>query len=315
MTPLNYTDRFYNHFERTSYNISFKDTTKDKVTYAKKQNNVLLRYRMRIPEFKFQKTNLTIRYFKEGTGEYFFKNKRIKVEDNKFLITNPNDGWEYINEKNGHVDILSFAVCNDTLNQFNFYLKKDTVDKLDSPDGKIHENPFFIEKMLNVNHYSSGRLLQYIYDLSNQGTFKYTCPFELTVEILNTIFDEQRLGNKISNSIDVKKESTKQEVLQRLLVAYEFIHDNINRPISIDELSNVCSLSKFHLYDSFKKAFGKTPHQYVNRLKIARAKLLLQNNHLSVSEVSETLGFSDLSVFSKVFKKAYGNPPSHYSKL
>jgi len=62
-----------------------------------------------------------------------------------------------------------------------------------------------------------------------------------------------------------------------------------------------------------KKAFGKTPHQYINRLKIAKAKEALQNNDLSISEVSDLFGFSDLAVFSKVFKKAYGHPPSYFS--
>lgn len=80
----------------------------------------------------------------------------------------------------------------------------------------------------------------------------------------------------------------------------------------MDQLCHVSSLSKFHLYDSFKKAFGKTPHQYINRLKLAKAKELVQYGGLSVSEISDLLGFSDQSVFSKVFKKAYGHPPSYF---
>ncbi|MFS4467516.1 AraC family transcriptional regulator [Maribacter sp. 2210JD10-5] len=309
---LKYEGKFYNHFENQEYKVKFEKKGLKEASYYKKEDNLLLRYRARIPEFVFPKTNLTIRYFKEGSGEYVLNGKRLKVRNDRFLIMNPNDGWEYINENNGYVDILSFAVCDEMASKYNFYVTEKYEQLLDNPFGEEKEESYFMETMLAASHYSTGRLLKSIYDLSNKFDFYFTCPYELTIEILQSLYKEQALGYKMVGEINAKKTSTKLETLKRLLVAYEFIHDNIGKPISIEELATISSLSKFHLYDSFKRAFGKTPHQYINRLKIAKAKNALQNTDASVSEISDSFGFSDPEVFSKVFKKVYGKPPSNY---
>ncbi|MFS4467566.1 helix-turn-helix domain-containing protein [Maribacter sp. 2210JD10-5] len=306
--PHIYKNLFYNHFENQSYKAKVEDFP----TNYKSEENLLLRYKARIPYFNFHQNSLTIRYFKQGSGELMLKDRRLKVRDEDFLILNPNDGWEFINERNDYIDVLSFGISNSLISQCNFYLQEENEKILSDPLGETSHDTFFIESPLKAKHYASGQLLQFIYGLSNQDDFKLTCPDELTIEILQSIYREQKLGNKIEKEIQAKKSVTKKETFRRLLLAYEYIHDNVGTHISIEQLSFVSSLSKFHLYNSFKMAFGKTPHQYINRLKVSKAKELVKTGKLSISEVSDSLGFSDLSVFSKVFKKVYGHPPSYY---
>ncbi|WP_178346978.1 helix-turn-helix domain-containing protein [Arenibacter palladensis] len=248
----------------------------------------------------------------QGNGEFVRKNKKLKAVDGHFMILNPNDGWEYLNERNNYIDVLSFGITDKIIKGCKFYLCATKEKSLDSPLGEISENSFFLESSLNAEHYASGQLLKRIYKLSGQNEYKFTCPNELTIELLYSLYKEQVLGYKIIENIDAIKYSTRIETLKRLLVAYEYIHDNIREQICIEQLSAVSSLSKFHLYDSFKKAFGKTPHQYINRLKVSKAKEYIKKGSNSISEVSDLLGYNDLSVFSKVFKRVYGHPPSHY---
>ena len=60
---------------------------------------------------------------------------------------------------------------------------------------------------------------------------------------------------------------------------------------------------------------GYSIMSYVLQLKLNKAKKMLVDNDLSVTEVSEASGFSDASYFSRVFKKEFRVSPSHYKKL
>ncbi|MBS9463919.1 helix-turn-helix transcriptional regulator [Flagellimonas sp. 389] len=300
---VKYDDKFYNHYQQKEFELP---------PHYSKHENFLMRFKACFEHHEFVENATIVALFKEGSGVFQRNGQRLNVEKDSFFVLNPNEGWEFFNEENSYMDVLSFGITKDFSSSFSYYLKTKNESILDDPFDSIKDMNFFLEKPLFSDYYSSGKLLKYIYDLSNDYEFEFLCPEELTIEVLQSIYKEQLLGNKIVNNIKAKKISTKEETLKRLLIAYEFIHDNIQNHISINELSYISSLSKFHLYDSFKKAFGKTPHQYINRLKISKAKEALQKKDLSVSEISDFFGFSDLSVFSKVFKKAYGNPPSYY---
>lgn len=303
---LKYKDKFYNHFQRKDFRIP---------PHYSKEENFLTRFQSDFEHHEFIENATIIALFKEGKGVFQRKGRRLKVEKDGFFVLNPNEGWEFLNENRAYVDVLGFGITKSFSSKYSQYLKSDSQQILDNPFDLSDETNFFLEKPLSSDYFESGKLLQHIYKLSNIHEFDFLCPEELTIAVLQSVYKEQLLGNKIVNKIEAKKLSTKEETLKRLLIAYEFIHDNIQNQISVEQLSLVSSLSKFHLYDSFKKAFGKTPHQYINRLKMAKAKEFIQNGDLSISEVSDLFGFSDLAVFGKVFKKAYGQSPSSFRVL
>lgn len=301
--PIDYKDLYYNHFEKQEYKVP---------PHYKKEENFLMRYKARFSNYEFHENCLTVIYFKEGNGELIKKNKRLKAKDDKFLILNPNEGWEFVNKENEYIDVLSFGISDKLASECDTYLNLENEKLLDDPFDKTAHRTFFIEKMFGANYFSAGNLLRHIYHTSLLEDYKYIDAEELTMEVLQSISQNQIKAYALANKIEAKKLSTKVETFKRLLSAYEYIHDNITHPISLDELSQVSSLSKFHLYNSFKTIYGKTPHQYINRLKMAKAKEQIQSGDFSIGEISDLFGFSDLCVFSKAFKKAYGNPPSHY---
>lgn len=307
---IDYTNRFYNHFENSLYDTSVLDNPIPKIN----EENLMLRYKAKIPFYDFQQNSLTIRYFKLGCGKLVRRRQVLNIKDGQFLVLNPNEGWTYHNERNDYIDVLSFGLTTELVDNFSFYSTSETIKLLDNPNGQPTTNLHFFEGNLNSDYYNSGRLLKHMFHLSNTSKFTMTSAEEWSYEILRALTLDQKWGQKMARNIASKKTSTKAETLKRLLIAYEFIHDNIKKPISIKELSYEASLSRFHLYDSFKKTFGKTPHQYINRLKLERAKDLLKSTDISITEVAHTFGFNDSSVFTKVFKKKYGYPPSQLSR-
>ncbi len=85
----------------------------------------------------------------------------------------------------------------------------------------------------------------------------------------------------------------------------EYIKSNIDKNITLDELSAVSNLSKYHFLRIFKKELGITPHHFIINEKINYANSLIQKG-ISLSEASFSAGFSDQSHFTRNFKKFYG---------
>lgn len=298
-----YRNRFYNHFESEIF-IRPPEYTLGK--------NFLMRYNAKFDYYKTPENILTIVYANQGAGVFHRHNNKLLCRGDSFTVLNRSDGWEYINEDNRYVDILSFGISKEFDAQFKYYLKSQLIGLLDSPYKEDSNNYQFFEMPLKADYFLTGRLLKRIYESSMSDNFEFISAEEITIELLKTIYREQLIGEKKLRSIKAIKRTTQAEVLRRLFIAYEYIHDNISRPITSDELSSVACLSKFHFYETFKTVFGKTPHQYINYLKMQNARKVLKSNILTVGEVSSAFGFSDLGSFSRMFKKTFGKPPSFY---
>ena len=92
----------------------------------------------------------------------------------------------------------------------------------------------------------------------------------------------------------------------------EYIEEHIREGITLAELALLVGLGQSHFSHAFRVSFGLAPHQYFNTRRIEAAKSLLSNGDLSVTEIAEELGFSDISAFTSSFRKATGLTPSRF---
>jgi AraC family transcriptional regulator len=99
---------------------------------------------------------------------------------------------------------------------------------------------------------------------------------------------------------------------QRLRSVKDFIGDNYERDLSLAELASVAGMSTFHFAREFKRATGTTPHQYLMKFRVERAKSLLAESHLPLVEVCLRAGFSHQSHFSRLFRRLTGTTPLSY---
>ena len=94
----------------------------------------------------------------------------------------------------------------------------------------------------------------------------------------------------------------------------QFMYDNYMQKLSVEDCARQCKLSPGRFAHVFKEAIGKSPLEYINEIRISKAKeLLLSQNH-TVSEIAEMVGFPNQIYFSKIFKKKTGVSPKQYSK-
>lgn len=93
---------------------------------------------------------------------------------------------------------------------------------------------------------------------------------------------------------------------------YRFLSDNVEKPFSPADLEKHMELSFKHIGKIFKEQTGMTLHECHTHFKIERATRLLCSTSMNISEISESLGFSDPLYFSNVFKKHTGLSPRTY---
>jgi AraC-like DNA-binding protein len=99
-----------------------------------------------------------------------------------------------------------------------------------------------------------------------------------------------------------------------LLRAKDLIDREYAEQLDVPALAREAHASTAHFSRSFKKAFGETPHQYLLRRRMERAKELLRSTGLSVTEVSVAVGFRSLGSFSTAFRELIGESPSEYAR-
>ncbi len=80
------------------------------------------------------------------------------------------------------------------------------------------------------------------------------------------------------------------------------------------EPAAVAGYSPFHYHRLFQRVFGETPHEFLTRLRLDRAKALLARGELPVTEICWEVGYESLGSFSSRFKEATGYSPSVYRR-
>jgi transcriptional regulator GlxA family with amidase domain len=116
-------------------------------------------------------------------------------------------------------------------------------------------------------------------------------------------------------ALPAARAATRDELYRRLHRARDFAAACLHLPLTLDDLAGAAAMSPNHLLRTFRAAFGQTPHQYLTRLRLARARQLLVSTDLPVTEVCLAVGFESLGSFSTLFRREYGLAPSHLRQL
>ena len=93
-----------------------------------------------------------------------------------------------------------------------------------------------------------------------------------------------------------------------------YVYENFREKITMRDICAALGRTKSAICPSFKEKYGVTVMDYLTELRIDEAKKMLAETDMTVSEISDEIGFSDTSYFSKVFFKVVGKSPSHYRR-
>lgn len=100
--------------------------------------------------------------------------------------------------------------------------------------------------------------------------------------------------------------------IKRLDKALEFIEANYMHTIRIEALCDCVNLNESNMIKLFRNNLGRTPVEYINQLRVNKAKELLLHTDKCIKEVAWQTGFNDEFYFSRVFKKTEGQSPRRF---
>ena len=130
--------------------------------------------------------------------------------------------------------------------------------------------------------------------------------YQALTELL-TIFAEHLA--LVANQVTVQQENAEPPMIRR---ARTFIHQNQAEDLSLGQVARTVNMSTFYFCKMFKKATGLNFTEYLSRVRVEKAKNLLLNPNLRISEIAFEVGFQSLTHFNRVFKEITGQSPSEF---
>lgn len=104
------------------------------------------------------------------------------------------------------------------------------------------------------------------------------------------------------------------DLLRRLLRAKDRMDAASHEDWPVERLAEVSHVSQAHFARSFKQAFGVPPHRYLLTRRIERAKTLLRDTELSITEIAFQTGWASLGTFGRIFRDITGESPGALRK-
>jgi signal transduction histidine kinase/DNA-binding response OmpR family regulator len=141
---------------------------------------------------------------------------------------------------------------------------------------------------------------------------------ELIVRIKNVIEIRKKLKQKFSKQMilmpsEIKADSLDTKFLKKVIsIIEEHLDDNL---LHVDMLSKEANMSSIQLNRKLKALTGSTPNDIIRNIRLQRAASLLEQNAGNVAEVAFSVGFNNLSYFSKCFREKFNSTPHEFRKI
>ncbi|MDB4837200.1 AraC family transcriptional regulator [Marinomonas sp.] len=107
-----------------------------------------------------------------------------------------------------------------------------------------------------------------------------------------------------------KKYTKKDATFERVR---DYLHSHITHDLSLDELSQIAHMSKYHFLRRFRDYFGMTPHKYWQSYRLSKARQAIESG-ISIADVVYIFGFNDVSYFNRCFKPVFGMTPYQFRR-
>ena len=227
-------------------------------------------------------------YIVRGKGSFLLHNREIPVKQNDLVIINPNvEHTEMSNE----LDSLEYIALGIEGIAFTLPDSEQPEASLFTYQGERDEVLFYLDRILyEIQHHVDG--------------YEIICRNIIEILIVKL---------KRAKNISVEAHQS-QNLSHAVALVKQYIDQNYQHPITLDDLSDVGSINKYYLVHKFKEDLQTSPIKYLNQVRVDRAKDLLETSDYTIAAISNFSGFSSQSFFSQVFRRETNQTPSEYRK-
>ncbi len=243
---------------------------------------------------------------------YRYKNL-IEIQESKYYISNS----AIVNEDN-MVNFTRLKNDNKLSKKILTWINKDNFDNAIYFTNQAIN--YFIKNKINIKDTKDffyglidNKISTQFYDSDiffDKKMYKLLIKSSDTIDILSI-----NAKNLVRSLIEYNKQINNYKNKEYIIKAEQYISNNINKKISLEEISLYLNISQSYFSRIFKKKTSVSFIDYVNKEKIKIAKDMLINTNKSINEISQELGYSNQFYFSRTFKNYEYITPSQYKKL
>jgi len=231
-----------------------------------------------------------IGFIENGKRYLSCKNKQYIIETGDLILFNPGDIH------------TCEQIDNRTLDYRCINIKKDVMKKITFEITGKEYLPNFTEFVLFRNELTSSLKELHLMIMEEEKNLKKEELF---------LFIMEQLIREYSNPVS---EMTIQEASAEIKTVCDYLENNYMENITLNQLSNLTGLSKYYLLHSFTKQKGISPYNYLQTIRISKAKKMLEQGVAPIDVAFKT-GFTDQSHFTNFFKKLIGLTPKQYMNI
>jgi len=266
--------------------------------------------RLRDFQGKLSHSHYAIKFPVSGVEAYIVDNKAYHIDPKSYFVVNA--GLEIEADIKSKNDVVGICVgfTKTYISDLAGSIQQQLEDGIDNPFATKNPINFILKKRRLNDDTLSQVLKKFKLDALENNLDNYeTEQFYISLAEL-LILQEMKINSQIERLPHIKF-SNKQEIYRRICLMNDYIHDNYKNDITLNELSQIGSLSKFHALRCYKKINNITPYRKILMLRLQEAKQLIQKGR-SISEVAYETNFPDHRAFSKLFKQTFQMTPSQY---
>lgn len=254
---------------------------------------------------------LSIKFMVRGAGTWRVAGNVYHVEEGVFLVLNDRQTYSLAFESDAARE--SFCPC------FRRGFVEDVARALTRPDTELLDNPEPSGRALTFReqlHSSDRRVvpaLLHLRRLMQAGDAEGQDIEAGFLRLAEALLAHARIDVRAQiDAVPAARKSTRLECYRRVARGRDYMHAYADRPLRLDDIAAHAHLSPYHFHRLFKAASGRTPQQYLRELRLARARRLLSEPQMPITQVALAAGFESAAAFSTRFTRSLGISPSRY---
>ena len=231
-----------------------------------------------------------IGFVENGQRRLYCKNKDYIINPGDMVVLNPFDSHTCLQVNDEALDWRCINIKKEVM--------KEAVGKIYGYDYL----PVFSKTVFSDDEILS--LLKELHSMIVIGSESSETRRAVFYKIIEKLFEkyiEQDQNNEITATADIKR-------------LCRYMENNYCQKLSLDDFSRIAGQNKFTLLRNFNKIHGLTPYQYLETIRIEKARIYLEEGS-TPAETALNTGFSDQSHFTRFFKSLIGLTPKQYQKL
>lgn len=231
----------------------------------------------------------------------------VVVGTNDFFLTNRGQVYDLNIDGDEEVETFNIHIEERLTEEViaGHYLSEGSL--LDIPDRSGPPVEFFTQ--LYRRDEGLDRIVRKIRNAKMEEIFDPLKESEMMCELTSYLLGRHQKVLRDLGQMPALRKGTREEIYRRLSVARDYMHSYFDRPLPLDRLAQMACMSRYHFLRRFRDVFGHTPHQYLMRIRLGKARTMLAETEVPISDIAFRLGYQDLSSFSRAFRKSFKEGP------